>query len=204
MNFKIIVDPLTEDRCIETDLSDLALLRDPLLNKGMAFTERERHDFNLFGFLPPHEATIEEQRNRSYRVFLSKTTPLEKYLYLRDLQDSNEILFYNLLAQHITELMPIVYTPTVGLGCQRLSHIYRRLRGVFIAYPYLERIEQIFANHYFDQVKVIVVSDGERILGLGDQGAGGMGISMENYRYIVLVPYSSIRNVTDFIRYRHG
>src|SRR6185312_8378064 len=106
----------------------------------------------------------------------SKTSDVEKYIYLRDLQDSNETLFYNLLCGHFDELMPIVYTPVVGLGCQRYSHIYRRPRGVFISYPNRAHIDNILANPHFDHVKVIVVSDGERILGLGDQGAGGMGI----------------------------
>lgn len=161
---------------LEVEISDFNLVRDPFLNKGMAFDEAERHAFGLYGILPTHIATLEEQVERSYNAFQSKTSDLEKYIYLRDLQNSNETLFYKLLTQHVAEIMPIVYTPTVGLGCQQYSHVYRRPRGLFIAYPNQERIDEILALSRFDQVDVIVVSDGERILGLGDQGAGGMGI----------------------------
>ncbi|KTD25568.1 MULTISPECIES: NAD-dependent malic enzyme [Legionella] len=160
----------------EVSSSDYKLILNPLLNKGTGFSDQEREDFKLFGLLPPEESTIIEQRDRSYKAFKSKETDLEKYIYLRDLQDSNETLYYNLLCAHITEMMPIVYTPTVGDACLQFSHIYRRPRGIFVAYPYRDRIEQILANPRFDCVKAIVVSDGERILGLGDQGAGGMGI----------------------------
>lgn len=157
-------------------VSDFKLITNPILNKGTAFSQSERETFNLFGLLPPEESNIREQSARSYKAFKGKATDLEKYMYLRDLQDSNETLFYNLLCEHITELMPIVYTPVVGEACLKFSHIYRRPRGLYISYPDRERIEQILAHPRFDQVKVIVVSDGERILGLGDQGAGGMGI----------------------------
>ena len=161
---------------LETPFSDHALVTNPLLNKGMAFTEQERIDFNLIGLLPPHIALLEEQRERSYEAFTNKKSQIEQYIYLRDLQDSNEVLFYNLLSTYVTEMMPIVYTPVVGEGCEIFSEIYRRPRGLFIAYPYRDRIDEILANACFDDVQVIVVSDGERILGLGDQGAGGMGI----------------------------
>ncbi|MBA2709877.1 MAG: NAD-dependent malic enzyme [Tatlockia sp.] len=157
-------------------VSDFKLITNPILNKGTAFSQDERETFNLFGLLPPEESNIKEQSARSYKAFKSKGTDLEKYMYLRDLQDSNETLYYNLLCGHITEIMPIVYTPVVGEACLQFSHIYRRPRGLYISYPDRERIEQILAHPRFDQVKVIVVSDGERILGLGDQGAGGMGI----------------------------
>lgn len=160
----------------EVTATDYALLLHPILNKGTAFSNQERQDFKLFGLLPPEESTIIQQRARSYEAFKNKKTDLEKYMYLRDLQDSNETLYYSLLCEHITEIMPIVYTPVVGEACQMFSHIYRRPRGVFIAYPYKDHIDEILANRHFDNVKAIVVSDGERILGLGDQGAGGMGI----------------------------
>src|SRR3989339_492036 len=161
---------------IETNLRDFALVNNSMLNKGMAFTSKERLEFGLLGLLPPHEATLETQCARSYEAFKSKATDIEKYNYLRDLQDSNEILFYRLVLDHITEMMPVVYTPVVGQGCQLFSHVYRRPRGLFIAYPYRDYIDKIFENSRFDHVKAIVVTDGERILGLGDQGAGGMGI----------------------------
>lgn len=161
---------------IRTRLTDYALTSNPILNKGMAFSLEERVMFGLLGLLPPHVADLATQRERSYLTFKNKPTPLEKYIYLRDLQDSNETLFYSLVLENLEEMLPIVYTPTVGLGCQRFSHVYRRPRGVFIAYPYHNDIDKILANPRFDHVKAIVVSDGERILGLGDQGAGGMGI----------------------------
>jgi len=160
----------------EISVTDYALLLNPILNKGTAFSNQERAEFKLFGLLPPEESSIGQQMARSYEVFRSKKTDLEKYLYLRDLQDSNETLYYSLLCTYITEIMPIVYTPVVGEACQTFSHIYRRPRGVFIAYPYKDHIDEILANSRFDNVQAIVVSDGERILGLGDQGAGGMGI----------------------------
>lgn len=161
---------------LEVSVKDYSLISNPILNKGTGFTNQEREEFSLFGLLPPEESNIVEQQARSYQAFKSKATDLEKYIYLRDLQDSNETLFYSLLCEHITEMMPIVYTPVVGDACLSFSHIYRRPRGVFIAYPYRDRIDKILANPRFDKVKAIVVSDGERILGLGDQGAGGMGI----------------------------
>lgn len=160
----------------EVYVTDYRLITNPILNKGTGFTKQEREEFNLFGLLPPEESHIADQRARSYAAFKNKNSDLEKYIYLRDLQDSNETLYYSLLNEHITEMMPIVYTPIVGDACINFSHIYRRPRGIFIAYPYRDRIDQILANPRFDKVKAIVVSDGERILGLGDQGAGGMGI----------------------------
>src|SRR3989338_4191685 len=161
---------------LEVAVSEFSLVGNPVLNKGMGFTEEERAAFDLYGLVPPRLATLEEQSERSYESFSNKQSDLEKYLYLRDLQDSNETLFYHVLMQHVEEMMPIVYTPTVGLGCQRFSHIYRRPRGLFLAYPYRQYLDKILANPRFNTVKTIVVTDGERILGLGDQGAGGMGI----------------------------
>lgn len=161
---------------LQVKQTDYSLLMNPLLNKGMGFSAEEREVFNLWGLLPPSQIDLSTQRKRSWETCQSKLNDVEKYIYLRDLQDSNETLFYSLLLQNIEALMPIVYTPTVGLGCQRYSHIYRRPRGIFIAYPNRLHIEKILSNPKFNSVKVIVVSDGERILGLGDQGAGGMGI----------------------------
>ncbi len=161
---------------LDVSIASNVLISYPLLNKGMAFSEQERHDFNLTGLLPPHFATLKEQRERSYEAFSSKPSNIEKYIYLRDLQDSNETLFYSLLTTYVTEMLPIVYTPVVGEGCQRFSETYRRPRGVFIAYPNKDKIDDILSNPRFNDVEAIVVSDGERILGLGDQGAGGMGI----------------------------
>lgn len=151
------------------------LIEDPILNRGTAFTEHERRDYGLLGLLPPHVESLDEQVTRAYEAFQAEETDLDKHIYLRQLQDENETLFYRLLLEHVAEMMPIVYTPVVGLACQRFSHIYRRARGIFLSYPDRDHLDQILANVQQD-VKVIVVTDGERILGLGDQGVGGMGI----------------------------
>jgi malate dehydrogenase (oxaloacetate-decarboxylating) len=161
---------------MKTSLTGYALLSNPILNKGTAFTRQERMDFNLVGLIPPNKSSLALQLARSYETYQNKNLEIDKYIYLRDLQDSNETLFYSLLSTHLPELMPIVYTPVVGLGCQRFSHIYRRPRGIYLSYPDRNQIDKILDYPRFNKVKVIVVSDGERILGLGDQGAGGMGI----------------------------
>ncbi|MCA9019672.1 MAG: oxaloacetate-decarboxylating malate dehydrogenase, partial [Planctomycetaceae bacterium] len=151
------------------------LVEDPLLNKGTAFTTEERIKHGLLGLLPPHVDTLEEQVERAYEAFCDFNEPINKHIYLRQLQDENETLFYRLMLGHITEMMPIVYTPVVGLACERFSHIYRRPRGIFISYPERDSMDAILENIERD-IDVIVVTDGERILGLGDQGVGGMGI----------------------------
>lgn len=151
------------------------LIDTPLLNKGTAFTEDERRQFGLLGLLPPHVETLSEQVARAYDAFCAEPTDLEKHIFLRQLQDENETLFYRLLLENTAEMMPIIYTPVVGAACEQFSEIYRRPRGVFIAYPERDSLDEILAN--VDRpVDVIVVTDGQRILGLGDQGAGGMGI----------------------------
>ncbi|MGF1736560.1 NAD-dependent malic enzyme [Photobacterium satsumensis] len=153
-----------------------ALLETPLLNKGSAFSVEERMFFNLEGLLPEAIETIEEQTERAYKQFLKFENDMDKHIYLRNIQDTNETLFYRLVENHITEMMPIIYTPTVGAACEDFSNIYRRGRGLFISYPNRDRIEDMLNNASRHNVKVIVVTDGERILGLGDQGIGGMGI----------------------------
>lgn len=161
---------------IRTHLTGYDLINTPMLNKGMAFTERERDLFRLHGLLPPHVGVIEEQAERRLKILRAFGTDFERYAFLRDLQDTNETLFYHVLVYHLEELLPLVYTPTVGEGCQHFSEIWRKPRGLFLSYPNKHRIREILADPRFDRVRVIVVSDGERILGLGDQGAGGMGI----------------------------
>ncbi|WJV60977.1 NAD-dependent malic enzyme [Pectobacteriaceae bacterium C52] len=152
------------------------LLEFPLLNKGSAFTEEERAQFNLNGLLPEAVETIEEQAERAWRQYQEFTNDIEKHVYLRNIQDTNETLFYRLLENHLSEMMPIIYTPTVGEACEHFSDIYRRARGLFISYPNRAHINDMLQNATKQNVKVIVVTDGERILGLGDQGIGGMGI----------------------------
>lgn len=153
-----------------------SLLETPLLNKGSAFTREERISFNLTGLLPPRYETIEEQVRRAYMQYSSFETPMNKHIYLRAIQDNNETVFYRLLADHIEEMMPIIYTPTVGDACEQFSDIYRSSRGLFLSYAEREQTDDILRNATKRNVKVIVVTDGERILGLGDQGIGGMGI----------------------------
>lgn len=153
-----------------------SLLETPLLNKGSAFTKEERVAFNLAGLLPPRYETIEEQVKRAYMQYSSFETPMNKHIYLRAIQDNNETVFYRLLVDHLEEMMPIIYTPTVGDACEQFSDIYRSSRGLFLSYTDRDQMDDILRNATKRRVKVIVVTDGERILGLGDQGIGGMGI----------------------------
>ena len=161
---------------VETALTGYDLINRPILNKGTSFTDDERDEFHLHGILPPQVGTLENQAARRLKVLRDFGTDFERYAFLRDLLDTNETLFYRLLADNIGEMLPLVYTPTVGEGCERFSEIWRKPRGIFLSYPNRHRLREILANPLFDEVRVIVVSDGERILGLGDQGAGGMGI----------------------------
>jgi malate dehydrogenase (oxaloacetate-decarboxylating) len=151
-------------------------LSTPIFNKGTAFPESERDEFSLHGLLPPQVGTLDQQVVRRMKAFHALHDDFSRYTFMRDLQDVNETLFYALITRHVEEMLPIVYTPTVGEGCQRFSEIWRKPRGVFLSYPNMERIETILGHPRYDGVRCIVVSDGERILGLGDQGAGGMGI----------------------------
>ena len=156
----------TTEKVVETALSGQMLLENPLLNKGSAFPEEERAAFNLLGLLPPHLASMEDQLARTYENYSRKESDLERYIYLASLHDRNETLFFRLVSEHLKEMTPIVYTPTVGLACQYYSHIYRRPRGLYVAYPYRDRIETVLRNSPLSDVGVIVVTDGERILGL--------------------------------------
>ena len=153
-----------------------ALLEMPLLNKGSAFSQHERLDFNLIGLLPQKVETIDEQLARAYLQYQQCNSDLERHVHLRAIQDDNETLYFRLVSEHLEEILPIIYTPTVGKACQEFSNIYRNHRGLFISYPDREHMEDILRSATKDNVKVIVVTDGERILGLGDQGIGGMGI----------------------------
>ncbi len=152
------------------------LLNSPVRNKGTAFTLDERGKLGLHGLLPPQVESLDEQVTRAYKAYKRKDDDLERHIYLRALQDTNEVLFYRLLLDHIEEMTPIIYTPTVAQACQEFSHIYRRPRGLFIPYPLRDSIPALLRNRPNPDVDVIVVTDGERILGIGDQGAGGLGI----------------------------
>lgn len=161
---------------LEVELTGYPLLDNPMLNKGSAFSEEERREFALLGLLPHHPSTMAEQLARTYENYRRKETDLERYIFLVSLQDRNETLFYRLLQEHIAEMMPIIYTPTVGAGCQSYSHLFRRPRGLYISYPQRDEIDAVLDNAPDGEPAVIVVTDGERILGLGDLGVGGMGI----------------------------
>jgi malic enzyme len=163
-------------RRIEVPYRGERLLQEPMFNKGTAFTEEERRTFGLGGLLPDGISTIEQQGERAYANIVKKAEPLEQYVSLMALLDRNEHLFYRVLVDHLEDMLPIVYTPTVGLACQEYSHIYRRARGLWITPAHRGRIHEVLGHAPFDDVRLIVVTDNERILGLGDQGAGGMGI----------------------------
>jgi malate dehydrogenase (oxaloacetate-decarboxylating) len=163
------------------------LLDTPLLNKGTAFSPEERTELGLTGLLPPQAETLDEQALRAYEAFRRKPDDLERHIYLRALQDTNEVLFYKLLLDHIEEMTPLVYTPTVAVACEQFSHIYRRPRGLLISYPLRDSIPAILRNRPNKEVDVIVVTDGERILGIGDQGAGGLGIPIGKLSLYTLI-----------------
>ncbi len=151
-------------------------LHNPIFNKGTAFTEAERDALGLRGLLPPHVQTMDEQVDRVMANFRAKTSDIERYIQLVGLQDRNETLFYRVVMDHLEEMMPIIYTPTVGKACQEFGHIFRRSRGMYVSLKDRGNIAKVLANWPTHDVKVIVVTDGERILGLGDLGASGMGI----------------------------
>jgi malate dehydrogenase (oxaloacetate-decarboxylating) len=196
MSFTIRVDPATGQQYMAVSQKGRPLLLNSLTNKGTAYTQRERDELDLRGLLPPAVCTMHQQMDRTYENFQAKTSNLEKFIFLTSLQDRNETLFYRLALEHIDEMMPIVYTPVVGEACQKYSHIYRRGRGLYIAYEDRDRLETILANAGIPNPSVIVVTDGERILGLGDQGAGGMGIPIGKLCLYTLCagvsPYSTL------------
>jgi len=168
-------------------LRGIELLNTQILNKGTAFTGQERTELGLHGLLPPQIESLDEQVVRAYQAFQRKQDPLERHIYLRALQDTNEVLFYRLLLDHIEEMTPVVYTPVVALGCQQFSHIYRRPRGLFISYPFRDSIATLLRNRPNREVDVMVVTDGERILGIGDQGVGGLGIPIGKLSLYTLI-----------------
>ncbi|MGO9219867.1 MAG: NAD-dependent malic enzyme [Streptosporangiaceae bacterium] len=161
---------------MSSERSSVRALEDPLSNKGTAFTEEERSVLDLRGLLPSVVETLDQQVARSYQAFREQPSDIARHINLRALQDTNETLFYRLVTDHAEEMLPILYTPTVGQACQRFSEIYRRPRGLFIAYPDRDRIGEILRNRPRREVDAIVVTDGQRVLGLGDQGIGGMAI----------------------------
>lgn len=175
-DYQIVIDPETSEKYLETKLQGYQLLFSPQLNKGTAFTEQERHEFKLLGKLPFSVETLEQQVIRVYEQLKSFTTPLQQNIFLNALHDTNQILFYKLVEAHITEILPIIYTPHVAAECQSYSHEFRRPRGLYLAYPDRDHLDQILDDLPNSVIELIVVTDGQRILGIGDQGVGGIGI----------------------------
>lgn len=175
MNFRIKTDPNTKQPYMAVQVRGRALLINPFTNKGTAFPAEERDALGLHGLLPPAICTLEQQLDRVYDNYKSKQDDMDRYIFLSALQDRNETLFFKLVLEHLEEMVPIIYTPTVGAACQRFSHIYRRARGLYVNIDQLFQIDRVLQNADAEP-SVIVVTDGERILGLGDQGVGGMGI----------------------------
>jgi len=173
---KTLRDPRAVRSFVRVRKRGRALLLDPYFNKGTAFPLEEREALGLLGLLPPALCTLEQQLERCYENFQAASGPIAKYVYLAGLHDRNEVLFFRLLHEHLEEMVPIVYTPVVGDVCRRFSHLYRRARGAYVTLRHRGRIAQVLANWHGECPSIIVVTDGERILGLGDQGAGGMGI----------------------------
>ncbi|AJH70074.1 malic enzyme, NAD binding domain protein [Bacillus thuringiensis] len=165
---------------LETILRGVEVLSTPLLNKGVAFTQEEREELGLKGLLPPAVLTLEEQARRAYEQFCSQPDDLLKNVYLTALHDRNEVLFYRILTDHLREMLPIVYTPTVGVAIQRYSHEYRKPRGVYLSINDPSGIEEAFANigATAENIDLVVVTDGEGILGIGDWGVGGINIAI--------------------------
>ncbi len=174
--FSIKVDPLTNEEYWEVYLRGQQLLSDAMLNKASAFTEEERLSLELSGLLRTGVSSLEHQVQRSLENFRRKPDDIEKFIFLQGLLNRNEVLFYRLLLENLTEMVPIVYTPTVGQACLQLSHITRRYRGIYLSPDNIGSIDQIFQSISLPSVNLIVVTDGERILGLGDLGSDGMGI----------------------------
>ena len=166
------------ERFLEVAVTGFPLLRLPLMNKSTAFTREERQLLEIEGLLPPHVSTVEEQKERSYQRYRLQNNPLEKHIYLRSLQDRNEVLFFAVVEDHLEEMLPILYTPTVGDAVKLFSHIYRYPRGLSISTDNLEHSDQALSNVPLEDVRMIVATDSSAILGIGDQGFGGMAISI--------------------------
>lgn len=176
LDFKIIKDPTTQQEVLETSLSGKPLLTIPQLNKGTAFSESERHTFNLTGKLPVRIETLDEQVMRAYQQYSLFQSNLQKNIYLTVLQNTNQILFYGLVKRHLSEMIPVIYTPIVGTRVKEYSREFRQARGLYITYTDQDKIEEILDNRTNPEIDLIVVTDGERVLGIGDQGIGAMDI----------------------------
>lgn len=176
LDYRYIIDAQTHEHFLETTLTGKPLLTTPQLNKGTAFTEAERHNFGLLGKLPLRIESLEEQVARAYYQFSTYQSLLQKHIYLYNLHDKNQILFYKLVSLHLAEILPVIYTPIVGTAVKEFSKEFRQARGLYLAYPHQHEMEEILDNRSNPEVDLIVVTDGEGVLGIGDQGIGGMDI----------------------------
>lgn len=184
--FRIITDKNAKVLYLETNALGSDVLTAAKLNKGTAFTESERQELRLRGKLPYSIESLQQQELRVYQQFLKKENNLEKHLYLRSLHNTNEVLFYKLVSQHLTEMLPILYTPTVGKAVEQFSQEFQQPRGLYIAYPDRDHIDEILENRLNPEVDIIVMTDGEGVLGIGDQGIGGMDICIAKLMVYVL------------------
>lgn len=176
LDFHHVIDSTSGDICIETSLTGKTLMTTPQLNKGSAFTEEERKQFGLMGKLPSTIETLEQQKIRAYQQLSAYESDFQRHIYLNNLHDTNHVLFYALVLEHLEELMPLIYTPHIGVAVQTFSEQFRRPRGLFISYEDRHNLEEILSNRSNPDIKLIVVTDGEAILGIGDQGVGSINI----------------------------
>jgi malate dehydrogenase (oxaloacetate-decarboxylating) len=186
IDIKFKRDTTTGEVRIETSLKGKALLNTPLLNRGTAFTYEERRAFGLLGKLPMKVETLQEQISRAYQQFLQYQSDYRKNIYLSSTYDINEVLFYSLVQKHLTEMMPIIYTPIVGTAVQTYSREFRQPRGLYVAYPDIDKIDEILANRTHPNIDLVVVSDGGGVLGIGDQGVGGIDIPIAKLKVYTL------------------
>lgn len=200
LKFSTHRDPKTGHEWIETDLTGKALLVHALLNKGTAFTEAERRKLKLLGKLPFRVETLEEQLARTRNQYNRYSSVIQKYIYLNNLHDKNEVLFYRLLLDNLADTLPLIYTPGVSAAVQAFSHEFRQPRGLYIAYPDRENLNEILDNRTHSEIDLLVVTDGERILGIGDQGIGGMDIPIAKlvlYSLCGVDPYKTVPIMLD-------
>jgi malate dehydrogenase (oxaloacetate-decarboxylating) len=199
LDFKISRDSETGELFVETSISGKLLLTTPQLNKGTAFTHEERKAFGLLGKLPHRVETLDEQVKRAYFQFASYTSRLQQNIYLNNLHDKNQILFYKLLSRHLGEMLPVIYTPIVGTAVKRFSREYRQPRGLYIAYPDQHHLDEIIRNRSNPEIDLIVVTDGEGVLGIGDQGIGGMDIPVAKLMVYSLCGIDPTRTLPIFL-----
>jgi malate dehydrogenase (oxaloacetate-decarboxylating) len=199
LDFKVTRDDKTNTLFIETPICGKLLLTTPQLNKGTAFSHEERKAFGLLGKLPDRVETLEEQVERAYLQFLGYTTQIQQNIYLNNLHDKNQILFYKLLRCHLEQMLPIIYTPIVGTAVKRYSREYRQPRGLYISHPHQHDLDEILANRSNPDIDLIVVTDGEGVLGIGDQGIGGMDIPIAKLMVYSLCGIDPTRTLPIFL-----